>query len=55
MVSRVRLFDMCRAPFPYTGGKADAAATVWAALGDPAHYVETAVKDVQTGQLTGRS
>ena len=27
-------------PAPYFGGKADAAPTVWAALGDPAHYVE---------------
>lgn len=29
-----------RAPFPYFGGKADAASFVWAALGDVSHYVE---------------
>ncbi len=29
-----------RAPFPYFGGKADAAPHVWAALGNPAVYVE---------------
>ena len=29
-----------RAPFPYPGGKSRAAAAVWAALGDPAVYVE---------------
>lgn len=31
---------MLRAPFPYFGGKARAAALVWAALGDVRHYVE---------------
>ena len=29
-----------KAPFPYFGGKADAAEEVWAALGDVEHYVE---------------
>ena len=29
-----------RAPFPYFGGKRRAAATIWAALGDPGGYVE---------------
>ena len=29
-----------KTPFPWFGGKADAAEAVWAALGDPAHYVE---------------
>lgn len=29
-----------RAPFPYFGGKANAASLVWAALGDVHHYVE---------------
>ena len=29
-----------RAPFPYFGGKRNAAQLVWDALGDPAHYVE---------------
>ena len=28
------------APFPWFGGKANACATVWAALGDPVNYVE---------------
>lgn len=29
-----------KAPFPWFGGKSRAAPVVWAALGDPAHYVE---------------
>lgn len=29
-----------KAPFPFFGGKADAAPTIWAALGDVPHYVE---------------
>ncbi len=29
-----------KAPFPWFGGKADAAPTVWALLGDTPHYVE---------------
>ena len=29
-----------KAPFPWFGGKSKAAAAVWAALGDVAHYVE---------------
>ena len=29
-----------RAPFPYFGGKAKVADKVWAALGDPRHYIE---------------
>ena len=29
-----------RSPFPYFGGKADAAPTIWDALGDVHHYVE---------------
>ena len=32
--------DLRKTPFPYFGGKADAAPSVWAALGDPDHYVE---------------
>ena len=32
--------DMRKAPFPYFGGKRDAASVVWAALGDVSHYVE---------------
>lgn len=32
--------DLRKTPFPYYGGKADAAPAVWAALGDVAHYVE---------------
>lgn len=29
-----------KTPFPWFGGKSEAAPQVWAALGDPAHYVE---------------
>ena len=32
--------NQVKAPFPWFGGKADAAEIVWAALGDVAHYVE---------------
>lgn len=32
--------DKRRAPFPYFGGKRDAAALVWEALGNPANYIE---------------
>ena len=32
--------DLRKTPFPYFGGKADAAPAVWSALGDPDHYVE---------------
>lgn len=32
--------DLRKTPFPWYGGKADAAAAVWAALGDVHHYVE---------------
>ncbi len=32
--------DYRKAPFPWFGGKADAAPAVWAALGDVEHYVE---------------
>lgn len=32
--------DYSKAPFPYFGGKRYAAPHVWAALGDPDHYVE---------------
>lgn len=34
------LKDLRKTPFPWFGGKADAAEAVWAALGDVAHYVE---------------
>ena len=32
--------DYNKAPFPWFGGKSAASEAVWAALGDPAHYVE---------------
>ena len=32
--------DYCKTPFPWFGGKADAAKLVWTALGDPSHYIE---------------
>ena len=32
--------DYCKTPFPWFGGKTDAAPHVWEALGDVAHYVE---------------
>ena len=32
--------DLRKTPFPWYGGKTDAADAVWAALGDVAHYVE---------------
>lgn len=32
--------NLRKTPFPWFGGKADAAPAVWQALGDPAHYVE---------------
>ena len=32
--------DTRKAPFPWFGGKRDAAGRVWEALGDPPHYVE---------------
>jgi hypothetical protein len=32
--------DYNKTPFPWFGGKSAAAEAVWAALGDPAHYVE---------------
>lgn len=32
--------DLCKTPFPWFGGKADAADAAWAALGDVDHYVE---------------
>jgi DNA adenine methylase len=31
---------MLKAPFPYFGGKAKIAPIVWAALGNPRHYIE---------------
>lgn len=34
------LTNLLKAPFPWFGGKSDAAAPVWAALGDVPHYVE---------------
>lgn len=34
------LKNLEKAPFPYFGGKADAAKAVWSALGDVEHYVE---------------
>ena len=34
------LTNLHKTPFPWFGGKADAAETVWQYLGDPAHYVE---------------
>jgi site-specific DNA-adenine methylase len=34
------LTNLQKTPFPYFGGKADAADVVWAALGDVDHYVE---------------
>lgn len=33
-------FDYAKTPFPWFGGKTEAAPLVWAALGDPANYVE---------------
>jgi hypothetical protein len=33
-------FDHTKAPFVYFGGKSQASSVVWAALGDPNHYVE---------------
>ena len=35
-----RLADYRKTPFPWAGGKADAAPAVWEALGDVDHYVE---------------
>ena len=32
--------DAQKAPFPWFGGKSQAAPAVWQALGDPHHYVE---------------
>ena len=32
--------DALKAPFPYFGGKSSIAAEVWAALGQPKHYIE---------------
>ena len=34
------LTNLNKTPFPWFGGKADAAPAIWAALGDPAHYIE---------------
>ncbi len=34
------LKDLNKTPFPWFGGKADAAPAVWQALGDVPHYVE---------------
>ena len=34
------MIDYTKVPFPYFGGKRDAAPLIWRALGDPAHYVE---------------
>jgi site-specific DNA-adenine methylase len=34
------LTNLFKSPFPYWGGKSDAAETVWGALGDVSHYVE---------------
>ena len=34
------LKNLEKTPFPYFGGKADAAPAIWAALGDVSHYVE---------------
>ncbi len=34
------LENLCKTPWPWFGGKADAAEAVWAALGDVDHYVE---------------
>ena len=34
------LTNLYKTPFPYFGGKSDAAALVWSALGDVCHYVE---------------
>ena len=34
------LLSELRAPFPYFGGKRRIAASVWAALGEPKHYIE---------------
>lgn len=34
------LTSLFKTPFPYFGGKTDAAPAVWAALGDVSHYVE---------------
>ena len=34
------LTSYSKAPFPWFGGKRDAAPLVWALLGDPAHYIE---------------
>ena len=34
------LKNLFKTPFPYFGGKADAAPAVWDALGDVSHYVE---------------
>ena len=34
------LSNLCKTPFPYFGGKSDAAPYVWNALGDPHHYLE---------------
>ncbi len=36
----VTLKTYSKAPFPYFGGKTDAATATWAALGDPDHYAE---------------
>jgi hypothetical protein len=36
----VTLENLCKTPWPWFGGKADAAEAVWAALGDVDHYVE---------------
>lgn len=35
-----RDFDYTKTPFPWFGGKRDAAPAIWAALGDVPHYVE---------------
>ena len=32
--------DLRKTPFPWWGGKSDAAPAVWAALGDVPHYLE---------------
>lgn len=34
------MIDERKTPFPYFGGKSDAAEKVWAALGDVEHYIE---------------
>jgi hypothetical protein len=33
------LKNLYKTPWPWFGGKADAATYVWEALGDPAHYL----------------